>query len=567
MFSNGGYLSLRAKRAACVLLCAVIAASKLHAADTIQADCLIHHAQIVPPPNGGADAVAILGSRIVAVGKSDDLLTAVPTSCQKIDAEGKFLLPGFHDSHVHLASGGKAFFELKLGLQTMAAIQADLRAFAKAHPEKAWITGGTWRAAAFDEAHPPHRRDLDAAEPDRPVSLRDVSGHELWVNSAALKLCGITRDTPDPQGGRIVRDTDGEPTGVLLESATYVVYAHLPPTSVEEIRGNILKGQELALACGVTSAEGNAVPLTLREAQVYVDLDKEGRLLQRSFLWGNLAAAPLEFNAQVKFAQALPPEGKVHIVAFKGFVDGVLSSQTAAMLEPYFNTRGDRGLPKMNQTRLNELVLRANLAGFPAALHACGDRAVRMALDAFENSRRVLGITPHNRIEHVSVVSREDVPRFAKLDVIASVQPAFMFFARAKDLEISSGALGPERTNNLYLWNSLKQSGATLIYGSDFPSSGKIGPDPIAGMHCLVHRRFGDGTPFTPEERIDGDAALAGYTSVPAEVLGFGKSLGRIEPNYEADLVLLGEDPRQGRAFTAAKNPPLRVWIAGSQVR
>jgi len=511
--------------------------------------------------------VAILGSRIVALGKSDELLAAVPASCQKVDALGKFLLPGFHDSHAHLASGGKAFFELKLGVQTVTAIQADLRAYAKAHPDKAWITGGTWRAASFDEAHPPHHRDLDDAESNRPVMLRDVSGHELWVNSAALKLCGITRDTPDPKGGRIVRDSEGEPTGVLLETATYVVYAHLPPESEEETRTNILKGQELALACGVTAAEGNAVPLTLRDAKIYAALDREGHLPLRSFLWGNLAAPPLEFNAMAQFARSLPPGGKVQVVAFKGFVDGVLSSRTAAMLDPYVGHPEETGLPKMTQALLNELVLRANRAGFPAALHASGDRANRMALDAFENARHILGSTPRNRIEHVSVVSREDVPRFAKLDVIASVQPAFMFYASAKDFAPVSSALGPERTKNLYLWNSLKQAGATLIYGSDFPSSGKIGPDPIAGMHCLVHRTLGDGTPFTPDEKIDGDSALAGYTSVPAEALGFGKTLGRIAPDYEADLVLFGEDPRLGRAMVAKQNPPLKVWIAGKLVR
>ena len=547
-----------------VMACAI---KGVHAAEALAAEAVIFHAVIVPTRDGAPDAVAMQGSRIVAVGKSGDLLAACPPSCVKIDAEGKFLLPGFHDSHVHLASGGKASFEVKLDRQDIASIQLALRDYVKANPAKEWIMGGTWRAGAFDAAHPPHRRDLDVAESQRPVVLRDTSGHELWVNTAALKLAGITRDTPDPQGGRIVRDADGEPTGVLLESGTYQIYAHLPVPTIEEVRSWILKGQEIALACGVTSAQGNTIPLTIREAKVYADLEREGSLIQRSFLWGNLAASPVEFEATVKFAHSLRPDGRVQIVAFKGFVDGVLSSQTAAMFEPYANNPGERGLPRMSQQRLNELVLRANRAGFPVALHAIGDRAVHMALDAFENSQSILGTAQRNRVEHASVIAPDDVPRFGKLGVIASTQPAFMFYPGRKELAAAENSLGAERMKHLFPWKSLHDSGATLIYSSDFPSSGRIGPDPIAGLHCLIHRTLGDGTPFTPEQRLDADSALAGYTTQPAEVIGLGKSLGRIEVGYEADLILLDQDPRLAVATSASLNPPQKIWIAGKRVK
>ena len=354
---------------------------------------------------------------------------------------------------------------------------------------------------------------------------------------------------------------------MLLENATAQIYAHMPAMTTEEIRKFILKGQEIALACGVTSAQGNAIPLTVRQAQVYADLEREGLLVQRSFLWGNLAAGAAEFAATVQFAHSLRPDGHVQIVAFKGFVDGVLSSQTAAMFEPYANKPGDRGLPRMSQERLNELVLRANRAGFPVALHAIGDRAVHMALDAFENSRATLGASPRNRVEHASVIAPEDVPRFGKLGVVASVQPAFMFVASKKDLVIPQNSLGVERMRGLFLWKSLTDTGATLIGSSDYPSSGRIGPDPIAGLHCLIHRTLGDGTPFMPEERLDPDAALAAYTSQPAEVIGLGKSLGRIEVGYEADLILLDQDPRLAVAKFASQNPPRKIWIAGKMLK
>ena len=382
-----------------------------------------------------------------------------------------------------------------------------------------------------------------------------------------MKLGGITRDTPDPQGGRIVRDADGEPTGVLLELATNPIYAHLPVPTVEDIRRNILKGQEIALANGVTSAQGNTIPLHVGDAQVYADLERGGLLVQRSFLWGNLAASPVEFEATVKFAHAMRPDGRVQIVAFKGFVDGVLTSQTAAMFEPYSNKPGDRGLPRMSQQRLNELVFRANRAGFPVALHAIGDRAVHMALDAFENSRTTLNTSLRNRIEHASVIAPEDVPRFGKLGVVASVQPAFMFWPGKKERAVVESFLGPERMKGLFLWKSLADTGATLIFSSDFPSSGRIGPDPIAGLHCLVHRTLGDGTPFTPGERLEPDAALAVYTAQPAEVIGLGKSLGRIEVGYEADLILLDQDPRLAVAINGRQNPPRKIWIAGKMLK
>jgi len=538
------------------------------AAEPLAAETLIYHAVLVPSRPGDSDAVAIHGSRIVAIGKSDELLSACPSSCAKIDAEGHYLLPGFHDSHVHLDSAGKAFFEVRLGRQDLVSIQTALRNYLEnEHPAKEWITGGMWSTGAFDTSHPPNRRDLDAVEARRPVALRDASGHQLWVNTAALQAAGITRDTPDPQGGHIVRDADGEPTGVLLEAATFRIYAHLPPPSIADFREQILKGQEIALAYGVTSAQGNITPLSAREATVYADLDREGLLTQRAFLWGNLAATPAEFAATVKFAHSLPPDGHVRVVAFKGFVDGVLSSQTAAMLEPYANKPDDRGLARITQERLDELVLRANRAGFPVALHAIGDRAVRMALDAFEHATAVIGATPRNRIEHASIIAPEDVPRFGKLGVIASMQPAFMFFAGKTDLATVTSWLGPDRMRNLYPWKSLHDTGAMLVFSSDFPSSGRIGPDPIAGLHCAIHRTLGDETPFTPEQRLDADTALAGYTSLPAEAIGLGKTLGRIEVGYEADLILLAQDPRLAVAKTARQNPPLKIWMAGKVVK
>jgi predicted amidohydrolase YtcJ len=508
-----------------------------------------------------ADGVLVSGGRIQAVGASADIQSRCADPCRVIDAQGKFLAPGFHDSHIHLIDAAKAEFDLQIHGSAVADVQASLKDYAKAHPEKTWIFGGSWSVLSLT----PRKEDLDAIESSRPVALKDASGHQLWVNSKALALANITKDTPDPVGGKIVRDANGDPTGYLQESATYPVHALIPAPTLDEYKQYILKGQQETLALGLTSLQGAAVPLTLVEAQAYADLDQQGLLKQRSFLWGNLVAKPADFQAMVSFAKSLPAEGKVHVVAFKGFVDGVLTAETAAMLDPYTDHPENSGLPKLSQAQLNQFVLRANRAGFPAALHSMGDRAIQMTLNAFEFSQKTLGRSFGNRVEHATVIAPEDFARFRTLGAIASVQPNFMYYPTAQSFPYFK-TLGPDRITRLYPWKTLADAGAFLIFGSDHPDGGSSRADPLTGMFCATQRVFKDGTPFTPEQRLDALAAMQAYTANPAAAIGLGDRLGKIEAGYDADLVLLEKDPRAPGIHSVQDDPLAWAMVAGEIV-
>jgi hypothetical protein len=513
------------------------------------------------------DAVLIRGSKIDSMGDSKALRDKCNESCAIVDGKGGFLMPGFHDSHIHLIDASKAYFDFQTSLTKINQItdpnqpfQKALKSYILSHPEKTWIYGGNWLVTSLKNHIT--KSDLDAIESEKPVVLRDYSGHELWVNSKALKLAHIDQSTPDPVGGKIVRDSAGNPTGVLLETATYAIRQLIPPPTLDEFEKYILKGQEQTLALGLTSVEGASVPLTMLETQAYVDLDKRGLLRQRSFLWGNLLAFENDFKAMVEFAKGLPENGKVKIVAFKGFVDGTLTSSTAAMIEPYSGNPKSYGSLKLTQEQLNYFVLRANKAGFPAALHAMGDKAVQMTLNAFEYSQKILGKKFNNRVEHATVISNSDFVRFKSLGAIASVQPNFMYYQSFTTFPFFK-TLGQDRIKRLYAWKSLADVGAFLIFGSDHPDGGSSKADPITGLFCATKRLFRDGSSLSPDQRIDGETALRAYTVNPAIAIGMGDKLGKVAPGYNADLIILDQDPRDSSARTIDENKIRMKMIDG----
>jgi predicted amidohydrolase YtcJ len=524
---------------------------------------VITHARFRESPAGEIDAIGISGSRIARLGRSDELARACALPCQVIDLRGAFVTAGFHDSHVHLVDGMKA--RDRVHLEAGASITDFQRAvgnYARSHPEQKWILGGSWYAAGFG-SRLPSRQDLDQVVSDRPVVLHDSSGHNFWANSAAIRAAGFTRETPDPVGGRIVREADGEPAGVFLEAATYPLRALIPAPDAERMKAYVLEGQKMSLAAGYTTSEGGDMPVTLSQARLYAELNDRGELRQRSYLWGNLGAPEPEFRAMVRLARAQAPDSLFQVVAFKGFVDGVSGSSTAAMLEPYEGQGDNRGLIKYTQEQLNQAVLRANAAGFPAALHAIGDRAVRMSLDAFEFSRSRLGHALLNRVEHACAIAPEDIQRFARLGAVASVQPSFLLY-RSRETFLPYRILGEKRTEErVFRWKDLVDSGALVIFGTDYPDGGTATPDPIADLHCAIRREFRNGAPFTPSQRLSGEQALDAYTVNPARAVGVDDRIGRIQTGYEADLVAWARDPRSGTARSLRENPARLVLVAG----
>lgn len=524
---------------------------------------VIFNARIDTTDTTHPDALAVAGKKIVALGKSALLRAACASGCTPIDAEGGFLQAGFNDTHVHLALGGLAYFNIRVVGSNLHEIGAKVAEFAQLHREKHVLIGSGWSFAGF-AAHLPTREDLDRVEPTRPVVLDDSSGHNAWANSAAIAEAGIDEHTPDPPGGKIFRNPQTHrPTGIFLGYAATLLRNRLPPPTNAELERAILKGEELSLRAGFTSAQGG--PVSLELAQLYAKMESEGKLKQRVYLWGDLQSPLAYFQKFDRFARSLTRDGKVIVSAFKGFVDGALVSHSAALLQPYADRPHESGEPNLSQSELNTLVLRANAAGYPVALHAIGDRAVRMALDAYENSLTRLHHQLINRVEHASLVDPKDLPRFHELHVVASVQPNILAQKNLK-LFLPNRFLGAARALRIYAWGTMLKNGATLIFGTDFPTIGSQPPDPLRGLLSAETRKFADGSVFSPEERLDGDVAFAAYTSTPAWALGLSDRSGRIAVGYDADLIVLTKNPREAPAPNLSENPLRLVMVQGVRV-
>jgi predicted amidohydrolase YtcJ len=377
------------------------------------------------------------------------------------------------------------------------------------------------------------------------------------VNSAALTAAGITEATPDPPGGKIAH-----PLGVFLDTAHALITDREPPLSDETVAAYVKSGQAKLLAAGITSAVEGGME-SLQVARTYAKLDAGGELKQRAFLWAPLWGSDVEFQEWIDFSRTLPAEGKVHVVTCKGFLDGTMVARTAALLAPYADAPDTQGtLNYPFQTVLNSRVIRANKAGLPVALHAIGDRAVRQALDAFENSKAVLGHSLTNRVEHANVVDPVDVPRFGTIGVAASVQPAWLYAYPTLASFTYLNRIGEARAPTAFAWRTLAQGGATLVFGSDAPSSELF--DPISGIFAAMTRQFFNGETFLPSEALDGDAAVRAYTSAQPSIMGWGTRLGKLAPGHYADIVWLGRDPRLG-ARSVAEDPIKGIWIGGAE--
>jgi len=518
---------------------------------------VIAHASLDAKVAPDVDAVGVRGGAIIGLGASDELAGRCGAGCTLVDARGGFLMPGFQDAHVHLYGAGMASFELDVSVGSVPKIQKALAAWAAAHPRDPWILGRGFYYGALSS--PPTHADLDAVVADRPVALTDHSGHNVWANAAAIAAAGIDNTTPDPPGGKIVRDSAGAPTGTFEDAATALVLGKVPPYSDGDIERFIAAGEKLSLSAGVTASQGGPVPLKV--AKAYARLDAQGKLRQRAFLWAPLGVSDDVFQQWIAFASGLPKDGKVHLVAFKGFADGVFPSRTAALLQPYADAPATSGDLYMPADRLAPLVARANGAGYAVAVHAIGDAAVRATLDGFELARATTPTTLVNRIEHVCLVDPADVPRFAALGVAASVQP--IWIAEASSSAMVESRLGAARAARLYPWRSLADAGATLLFGSDMPASDQ--DDPVAGLYGAVTRRTASDALLGPDQALDPALALRAFTAAPAEAIGLGGSLGKLAPGQDADLLLLARDPRDG-ARSLADDAVVAMWIRGKAV-
>ena len=486
-----------------------------------------------------AEAAAVAGGKIVFVGSNSDAEKYRAEETKVLDLAGKMVLPGFQDSHVHLISGGMELEQCNLNdLQTKDEILARVRAYAAENLEKDWIVGGGWALPVFLEANP-SKEELDAVVSDRPAYLSAADGHSAWVNSRALELAGVTAKTMDPKNGRIERKAGtGEPSGTLREAAANLVGRLIPEPTAEEYLSGLRGGLALANRFGITSIIEASADDKLLDA--YAGLDRSNGLTLR--VLASIYVDPEKGIAQIGDLVQKRERYQGHYLkatAAKVFIDGVIESHTAALLEPYLDRPDDQGKPILEAEEFNRLAVALDKAGFQIHVHAIGDRAIRMTLDAMEQAGKANGPRDaRHHIVHLELIDPADIPRFQALGVVANFQ-ALWAYADPYITQLTEPILGPERSSRLYPIGSVVRSGGLYAGGSDWSVSSL---NPLDAIQVAVTRRGPDapaGPAWLPDELVDLPTAIAAYTTNGAFLSFEEKRRGSIEAGKAADLIVL----------------------------
>lgn len=491
-----------------------------------------------------AEAVAIRGNQVLQVGSNRHIKRLRRPQTTVVDAHGGSVLPGFNDSHVHFVSGGLGLANINLlDETTLEGIQANIKAFAEAHTDRAWVIGRGWYYDPFPGGLPT-RQQLDAVVSDRPASMTCYDGHTAWVNTKALRLAGITRRTPNPKNGIIVKDpATGEPTGVLKEAAQQLVRKVLPEPTRDDQLNAIRAAIREAQRFGVTSIQNASG--SPEEFELYAELRKVGELQVRVYSALSVGAGVTEADAdrfdrlRVKY----PDDPLFKTGAIKLMSDGVIEAHTAAMLAPYTN-QPTSGNANFTTGELNRIVTMFDKRGWQIFIHAIGDRAIRNALDAYELAAKVNPAPARgrrHRIEHIETTDPADIPRFGALGVISSQQP-YHGSPSPSQINVWSANIGPERASRGWVYNSILAAGGHEAFGSDWPV---VTLDPRFGLHVASTRTAPDGEPeggWYPQERIPLVAAVDAYTSGAAYASFDEQRKGRIAKDMLADIVILSSD-------------------------
>lgn len=485
-----------------------------------------------------AQAVACRDGVILAVGTDAEISPLAGAGTEVIDLKGRRVTPGFNDSHVHFYPGGQDLSSVQLRTaKSQAEFQERIREYAAKIPAGRWITGGEWDHENWSPAVLPTRQLIDPVSGDHPVFVSRLDGHMGVANSLALKLAGVTRHTDDPPGGTIVRDANGEPTGVLKDAAQGLVERAMPAPGDDEIADALKAAMRYANERGVTSVQDmSAAPEVLR---VYQKLLRAGELTVR--VSGHQPLATWKRLADVGITADFGGP-MLHIGGMKGFADGSLGSTTALFFHPYLdapNTSGLANAEMIPESKMRDHIVSADRAGLQVAVHAIGDKANKLILDFYEEAERVNGPRDRRfRIEHAQHLRQEDIPRFARLRVIASMQP----YHAIDDGRWAAKRVGPEVLKGTYAFRSLLEAGAVLAFGSDWD----VAPmDPLLGIYAAATRRTLDGknpNGWYPEQKISVAEALRAYTYGSAYASFEDKIKGTIRPGMLADMVVLSED-------------------------
>jgi predicted amidohydrolase YtcJ len=514
------------------------------------ADLLLCHGRIYTsnPAHPWASAVAIRGNKIVAVGDDNDVAGLRGPHTRVIDLGGRMAMPGIMDSHLHFLEGSLALDQFALDdAYTIPEIRRRVRAFAASHPKRKWLLGRGWIYEAFKPSGLPTKEILDEVVPDRPVVIDCYDGHSIWVNSRALALAGITRETRDPikagkVTGNIVHDAvTGEPTGVLKEGAATLVRRVIPEPTREQKLNSIRRGLGEANRHGLTSVVNASG--SIEEMELYDELRRRGELTVRMrtalMMQPELSDETLEMYEK---GRRRFHDDWVRAGVIKAFMDGVIESHTAAMITPYTDDPKLTGSMNYTPEQFRRNVLELDLRGFQVMTHAIGDLAVRTTLDAYEAAEKADGPRDRRfRIEHIEIIDPSDIARFAHLGVIASMQP-YHCYPEANLLNVWARNIGPDRLPYSFAWHDLAAAGAKLAFGSDWPV---VSLDPFIGIQNAVTREDNAGNPpggWVGHQKVSLDQALAAYTRDAAYAAFEEKLVGSLEPGKLADIIVLSQD-------------------------
>ncbi|MFZ0520713.1 MAG: amidohydrolase family protein [Candidatus Acidiferrales bacterium] len=520
------------------------------------ADLILTNARIetMDSAHEWASAVAIRGEEIAAVSyveapsqALDDpaIKSLVGPQTRILDLHQQFVMPGFNDAHVHIGQSALANLTVSFaGVRSLEQFQQRIRESLRDHKPGEWISGFGWDQTLWPDKRDPTKEDLDAVSNQNPMIFTRVDGHVAVANSLALKAAGITEQTADPFGGRIRRDPHtGEPTGFLEEdAATSLVYSKIPPPTLEQRRHGIELVLANAARSGVTSMQDCSVLRLSTDSSfspdnflVYQQLRKEGKLTARITEWLDFTLPLAELEELRNEWGSTDPWLKTGTL--KAFMDGSLGSRTAAMLAPYSDAPGTSGILRMDPEKLKAMAIERDRAGFQLAFHAIGDRANRVALDTFAAVAAANGPRDRrDRVEHAQVVAPSDFSRFAKLNVVASMQPSHLL----DDERWAGDRLGPERSRGAYAWRTMERDGVHLAFGTDHP----VEPlNPLRGIYACVTRQLPQGSPsWEPQEALPINDCLRAYTVGSAYAEFEEKIKGTIAPGMLADLVVYPVD-------------------------
>ena len=504
-------------------------------------------------------AMAVREGKVLAIGNDDTIKRLIGPHTRIINLDSNedypqvFVMPGLNDAHTHLGGAGQTKLNVDLtGSKSLADMLQQIQAKAAQSPAGHWLTGGGWDHTLWANKTLPARQDLDRVTGNHPTLLERIDGHIAVANSAALAAAGITGKSKAPQGGAIDLDSNGKPTGILRDTAMEEVEKNIPPPTHEERRRGLELAIEDAISHGLTSVQDYS---DWQDFLVFEELEKENKLAIRISEW-------LTFNDPVEVlkehrAHHNADDPMLHTGMLKGFMDGSLGSHTAAMKAPFADEPNNSGLPRYDQPKLNAMAVERANAGFQLGFHAIGDRAASMALDAFAQT----GSTDHrNRVEHAQVVDPADIPRFAKLGVIASMQPNHLL----TDMNWAEDRLGPKRAAYSYAWKAFLDAGVAVAFGTDYP----VEPiTPFRGLYAAVTRaNEAETKTYFPENKLTRAQALYAYTQGSAYAEFAEKRKGELMPGYEADYILLDRNLLTIPASEILNTKVLETVVGGKTV-